>query len=183
MFERNIHTLPREWFLVWPVHPPPSPSYPLHKGNSGLGAILSFNLFKTLEFILSEGRIWIFFWIDTFAVEHHCGTIKFGTSLSDLQMHAWGNDTVIAKNVRYSVWSYSCHFESCEDLWIFVTGVRYYRGSNRDKRRRERNLQERLRKREGVQSVWVQVQRIVYSRYWHEIYTLCARNAIISIQI
>ena len=67
--------------------------------------------------------------------------------------HAWGNDTVIAENVHYSVWSYSCHFMSCEDFRIFVTGVRCYRGSNRDKRRRERNLQERLKKREGVQPV------------------------------
>lgn len=32
-----------------------------------------------------------------------------------------------------------------------ATGVRFFRGSNRDKRRRERNLRVKLKEREGIQ--------------------------------
>lgn len=32
-----------------------------------------------------------------------------------------------------------------------ATGVRFFRGSNRDKRRRERNLRLKLKEREGIQ--------------------------------
>ena len=45
------------------------------------------------------------------------------------------------------------HFTLVNSKLLCEIGVRYYRGSNRDKRRRERNLQERLKKREGVQPV------------------------------
>ena len=36
----------------------------------------------------------------------------------------------------------------CKKLFCFIVGVRFYRGSNRDTRRRERNLRAKLKKRE-----------------------------------
>ncbi|KAL9981218.1 hypothetical protein ACROYT_G009892 [Oculina patagonica] len=56
-----------------------------------------------------------------------------------------------------------------------VSGVRYYRGSNRDKRRRERNLQEKLKKREGVQPLVFDRKEFFRQNYDRELFAFKSR--------
>ena len=96
------------------------------------------------------------FLILIFTVEHHNGTMKFDMSLSDSQhccMPGKIMQLLLSMYIMVCVVILTYHFTLVNSKRLCEIGVRYYRGSNRDKRRRERNLQERLKKREGVQPV------------------------------